>query len=287
MTASQSDSPVLGAIYVALGGVFIALNALFVHLASQYEPIYVTTFASFAVSFVILAVLAIRARLSLTRDVHAGLLLIRAAVGVSQIFFLYIAIQTIPLVDAVLLRAASPLWVALLQVAVLRRPIPRIVWLLLLVGFAGVAIVIHPQVADVAVGYGFGVAGGILFAVQGLLSRHLHEKGEPLLRILIVVMGVGTCAFIAPAVTHIEAFTLTSAGLGIAVGVSLLAGTACAVQGYKYAPAYVVAPFTYASVIASALLGWALFDHAVTLSSWFGILLVMIGGVGVVRVSRV
>ena len=229
---------------------------------------------------------ALSSSTSAIRGLFTGLLLVRGIVGVAQIFFFYAAIQSIPLVDAVLLRAASPLWVALIHGIVLRQPIASAAWFFLLIGFIGVAFVIHPKVTDLALGYAFGLGSGFLHAVQGMLSRQLHKQGEPLLRILIFVMGVGTCAFFVPAINYVAAMTALSLGLGIAVGLSLLLATACAVQAFRFAPAYVVTPFSYSSVVASALFGWWLFDHVPSLVTWCGIFLVALGAVGVARTAR-
>ncbi len=205
-------------------------------------------------------------------DAHApfSLQLARAVTSVLQIALFFLALRSIPLVDAILLRAAAPVWVPLLLRLFWKQRIPGPTMLLIGVGFVGIALILHPVRSELTIGYAYGLFAGVSFAFQNILNRRLVELQEPMLRTLtlLFVLGWLMCALPAPWTWQMPT-PETIAMLALAsVGGAL--STALVVHGFGFAPTHILAPFLYVSVIVSAGLDWILHDHVPDLSTIVG-----------------
>jgi S-adenosylmethionine uptake transporter len=113
----------------------------------------------------------------------------RSAVGVSALALWFYAIGRLPLATAVTLNYMSSVWMALFLIggAVMvgaQRVDPRLV-ALVLVGFGGVALVLHPTLGQDQAWPGLvGLASGMLSALAYLQVTTLGRVGEPELRVV-------------------------------------------------------------------------------------------------------
>lgn len=281
------DKVGVGAFLAVMSGLIIATNALLVKIATNHLSLFVVLFVSFIVSFVVFAIITLMSSTVKLLAWPSRLTVVRASVGITQFFIFYSTIQLIPMVDAMLLRSSSPLWIAVIQVFCFGQAIAKQSWMFLLIGFIGVACVLHPTLTNVSYGYPLGLAAGVLYGVQSMLSRELHSQGEPLLRIMVVIMGIGSLAFAAPALEHLAALTLDDAGLMALITLTLLTSTYFTVQSFKFGPAYVILPFSYSSIMFSALFGWWISDHIPPIPTWIGFVLIMVGAISLLRTARI
>ena len=107
-----------------------------------------------------------------------GLILLRSVVGLAQIATLFVALQSISLLDGMLLREAAPLWVPVLGLLLYAERMPAPLWLPIVLGFAGMALVLDPEGGGFAVGYFFALANGLLFALQSIQGQEFSEFHE-------------------------------------------------------------------------------------------------------------
>ncbi len=285
MAASQ-DNTVYGALLVTFAGCCFASAGLFVQLASRQAGEFVVSFGSLAVcAAVVLPIALARGRRFLVSQ-HTGLLLVRSVIGVTQVVSLFVALQTISLVDTVLLRDAAPLWIPVLLMLFWKEQMPNKLWIGIILGFIGMAMVLHPTYTTFESGYLFGIGAGILYAFQSILSRRVDEIGEPVLRTTTYIFIIGTVMMAVPAALQWQPLSAETA-IHIALsGAFLLASTTSLLFAYNYAPAYVLAPFGYSAVVFSAILDWWLFGRVPTGWTVLGAILVVAASLLIIRMSQ-
>jgi len=239
----KTDRPVLGALFIVIASGCFAGAGLCTQLAAPHAGEFVVIFAGFAVSAIVVIPIALSRGPRFLVSEHTGLLLVRSLLGTAQIAALFIAFRTISLVDGVLLRDAAPLWIPILLWLFWKDRMPGRMWIGLVLGFAGMVLVLHPSFSGLAAGYFFGLLAGVLFGFQSILSRKIDQVGEPVLRTICYINGTALLLAAAPAALQWAPMP-TETWIYLIFGGSLLLGsTACLLIGFQFAPAYVLAPF--------------------------------------------
>ena len=148
----------------------------------------------------------------------------RSVVGVTALSLWFHAIGHLPLATAVTLNSMSSVWMALFLIggAVVvgaQRVDPRLV-ALVLVGFGGVALVLHPTLGQDQAWPGLiGLASGMLSALAYLQVTTLGRVGEPELRVVFYFSCGGALAGVVMAVlSGLHPHTATGIALLVAIG---------------------------------------------------------------------
>ncbi len=151
---------------------------------------------------------------------------------------------------------------------------------LLLVGFAGVLLVVRPG-PDMGIGALFALLAGIFYGSYLTASRWLATRARPLEMLLSQLM-IGTALLTPMGITALPAY---SPALVIPVLISAFGsaiGNYCLVLAYRRAEASRLAPFIYLQLISATVFGvlvfntwpdaWALAGIALLLTSGFATL---------------
>ena len=269
----------LGAALVIVASLCFAASGVFVKFASPHASSWMALFASFLIGGLVFIPYALyRSGRALFATRNLPLLVMRGTIAVLQVGALYASLSSITLLEAMLFREMAPLWVPLLSFALLGERMPRILWPVLIGGFIGVALVLHPKLSALSIGYAYGLSVGLLFGIQMILTRKLNRTAEPHHRILFFIYAVGILGSAVPAmVTYVEPDARTIGYLGLA-GLFVLASTTTLVAAFAFAPSWLLAPLGYSAVIFSALLDWLVFDTVPGLVSALGMVLVVACG---------
>ncbi|MFO1057089.1 MAG: DMT family transporter [Dongiaceae bacterium] len=212
------------------------------------------------------------------RTGRLGMHLFRAATGTGAWFCLMLAIRMLPLPTAVLLTYSAPLWMPLIAWAATRERVAPRVWIGAALGFAGIALVLHPS-ADLPLGgAAWGLAAALLLALALLAVRWLGST-EPTPRILFYYFLLSTAIMVPPAA--IEWTTPAPLGwlylAGVAVGLAL--GQLFIVIAYRYASAVRLSPFIYSVIVFTALIDWAVWGRPPSPLELAGMALVVGAGI--------
>ncbi|MEM7216680.1 MAG: DMT family transporter, partial [Pseudomonadota bacterium] len=195
------DNRIIGALLIVIASAFFATAGLFVQFAEPETTSWVALFVGMTVGGAVILPLAL-ARCGwseVMKSRNRWLLISRGLISFAQVGTLFYALHSIPLTDALLFRETSPLWVPILSAIFLHEAMPRKLWVVLAVGFFGIALVLHPQLSEFSIGYVVAVLNGLLFAIQNLLTRHLNQQHEPQERILFYIYAVGIATSLGPA----------------------------------------------------------------------------------------
>lgn len=203
----------------------------------------------------------------------------RGFAGFASIWASFEALQLISLAEATALSFSSPLFIAVLSAPVLRERVGLSRWMVVVVGFAGVLAIAQPGRAP-ATDFGSALAllSGFLYALAILQMRELTRTEHPAaiacfyaaLSVVLSAALLPFTGFVVPSPRD-AAILLGTGGLG-GVAQTLIA------KAYSHAPASVVAPFIYGSIVWAALFGWAFFGEWPNWLAWSGIALVVGSG---------
>lgn len=203
--------------------------------------------------------------------------LLRGLAGWLCFFSYYSALDQIPLVDATLLRNSAPLFVPLLAWLWLRARVPFGRWLPLIVGFAGVALILQPQTTVVSSGHLLGLLSGFTLAASMIGTRILSktESGKLILFYYFLISLLCSLPF---AIYHWQTPPLwTWPFLGF-IGLSIYLAMWLYTRAYTFARASVVSPISYFSVVVAGFLGWLIWAHMPSNTALIGTLMVIFAG---------
>jgi drug/metabolite transporter (DMT)-like permease len=254
----------LHALYAAGG---FAITGACIKAAAATTPNEVVVFVRCAVSLLALLpwILARGARNVLTTRRPGGHLW-RAAFGVCAMYCFFYAIAHLHLAEAMLLTYSTPLWVPFIAWLWIREKPPLIVFPAVLLGLAGIALIVKPGAAEIPWLAGLvGLASGV-FAACAMVSIRRISDTEPALRIVFYFALLATLISAVPLLWAWATPTPLAWVQLLGAGVFATYGQINLTKAYAFAPAARVGPFTYTAVIFSALLAWLIWGE--TLDRW-------------------
>jgi drug/metabolite transporter (DMT)-like permease len=208
----------------------------------------------------------------------------RSLTGVVSLFLWFYSIGKLPVATAMTLNYMSSVWMALFLMggAVMlggAKVDGRLVGTVLL-GFAGVALVLRPTIEQQQLWHGLaGLLSGIIAATAYLQVTALARAGEPEFRIVFyfatggVVVGALTMLW-----TGAHPHTLEGVALLLAVGLLATGGQLLMTRAYATGKPLVNASLQYLGIAYSFVYGVLLFDDRVTAMAVTGMLLIVIAG---------
>jgi S-adenosylmethionine uptake transporter len=149
-----------------------------------------------------------------------------------------------------------------------------------LVGFAGVALVLRPTIDDEQLWYGLvGLVSGMLAALAYLQVTALGRAGEPEVRI-VFYFSVFTIAAGAATMACSGASAHTAAGLALLLAIGVLATAAQILMTRAYAIGRTLsnASLQYLGIVLATGYGVLLFGDALTWSALAGMMLIVAAG---------
>lgn len=213
----------------------------------------------------------------------------RGAAGFVSLVMYFYAISLIPLAAAVTLNYTSPLFLALLLVLWLGEPVRRGFYATLATGFIGVVFLLQPVFArDEWLGAVFGLGSGIISSIAYLNVRRLGELGEPEWRTVFyfsALSALGGLPWLLAA-SPFHAIDLRGWLLLLGVGGFGVLAQLCMTAAYKRGKTLVSASLAYSTVVFSSIFGMLLWDEALPLSGWAGVILIVASGVLATALSR-
>ena len=183
--------------------------------------------------------------------------LLRVTLSTSELACFYVAVSTLQLADVTTFYLSSPILLTIISAVALREGIDRRRWIATFVGFAGVLIALRPSGAAFSLPALTALAGSAMYSVVLATTRLLRRTPNVVLVVLQLL-----AVLVASAVTLPFAWVMPSFGqfamLGLVGAVSILGYLAVA-RALQLAPASVVAPFNYLSIIWSVAFGYFVF----------------------------
>jgi drug/metabolite transporter (DMT)-like permease len=256
---------------------FMTASSLVWSFKGRFPTIQII-FIQNCISFLCILPIATRHGLTKLKTDHLNIHLIRDITGVLSYYLYFVAIRYLNLVDATMLNYTAPLFVPIFSWIWMKEPIQKHIWWSILIGFLGVAIILNPSRQIFEIGFLFGLFAGINSGVAFVALRALNIKHEPMSRTLFYYFLFGM--FITAPFAYVfwtppsgsEWFRVIGIGGATAVGQMLLT------IAYRYGTASHLSPLGYSTAIYSGLISWFFFDRPLSLRSYIGTALIVIGG---------
>jgi len=205
----------------------------------------------------------------------------RSVAGAISMFCWFISLTMIPLAQMMSISFTIPLFLTVLAMVFLHERIHSYRWTALAIGFAGVVIIVAPELIEgsgSALGVSIALAAAILAAFALMFLRRMsgHEHALTITFYFFLtstVLAVATLVFGPWPVPTREQWLL----LGMTGGFGVLGQLAMS-YSYRYAEASLVAPLDYVNMLVAVLIGFYVFGEIPHVSTWIGAPLVMAAG---------
>jgi drug/metabolite transporter (DMT)-like permease len=220
----------------------------------------------------------------------------RAVLSIAGMFFNFGAVARLPLVESNAIGFSSPLFCVALAALILKERVRVYRWSAVIIGFAGVLVVLSPHLSVVEmsatmagatslVGVMYAIGGSLTNAGTVIQTRRLAQSESTS---SIVFYFSLSCALAGLATWPFGWVTPTPTEIAALISVGVLGGTGhiFLTESYRYAAASVVAPFDYTSMIWALLLGYAMFGEAPTSAIVFGSAIIAAAGLFVIWRER-
>jgi drug/metabolite transporter (DMT)-like permease len=257
---------------------FAYLNAAAKQLSRDYPTAEIVFFRAAGHLLFALALFGPRfgRRLLRTRDLPSQLA--RSLMLLLSTIFYFAALAYLGLADAAALSFVSPFIVALLAAPLLGERVGATRWTVILVGFAGVLLVLRPGAGVARLAALLVVASATCSALYQILTRRVAASDPPETSVgYSALVGSGVMAAALPFVWT-PPRGAADALLLLSLGPVGALGHYCVARAYLWGPAATVSPFNYLQLVGAAGLGFLVFGDVPPLSLWAGSALIVGSG---------
>lgn len=272
---------------MALGMMFIPLGDTFAKLASEATDYSGTTlaWARLLVGAAIVAPIAVATgRLVGLQASYFRAQVVRGVFFTGTIVCIITAVGMIPLADAFGAFFIGPVVATLLARVILAEPIGRIEGLAVILGLAGVLLIVRPSVSMEA-GQLWALAAGVFYGSYLTATRWARSSGHPLAQ-LAGQLCVGTLLLTPVAILEFARLEFQAPALLLGSGLSSAVGNLLAITAFGLARAALLAPLVYCQLIAATLLSYVVFGDQPDVVSALGLVLVFTSGFAPVLRAR-
>ena len=255
MTAAQRSA--VGWLLTAVT-TFASLDTV-AKLLSQNMPITVAVWFRYTIPSVLLGLwLLFKHGKKAFKTPHLGLQLARGAMLVLSTLFFWTALKYLPLVEAAAVSFISPTLLVVLSALVLREKPEPIHWVALVIGFAGVLIVLRPGFSHPGVGALAALGSAVGYSIYQIITRKLAAGHSGLVMLFYAnAIGAVLLSAVVPATFQMP---VGWQWLGVfALGLFGGFGHWCMIRAYAQADAPTLAPFMYSQLAVTTLAGWLVF----------------------------
>jgi S-adenosylmethionine uptake transporter len=213
----------------------------------------------------------------------------RSIVGTISLTAWFFAIAALPLATAMTLNYMSSVWIATFLLggallmqgrnAPIREQAP--LFLTVLMGFGGVAMMLRPTLAEhQVVGALVGLLSGIFAAFAYLQVAALSRAGEPESRtVFYFSIGAVLAGGVGMLFSGVSAWHWPSALWLLPIGLLALFGQLCMTRAYSRGATMVVANLQYSGIVIAGIYGIVFFDDQLSLMGWLGMALIIVSGI--------
>lgn len=265
---------------------FVTLDAIMKHLLERYPLVQVTWARFFFATIIAIAVCGPNLG-KLAKSHVPGKQALRSVLLMSTTAMFNAGIRSTSLATATTIMFLSPILITLLSIPLLGEKVGIRRWSGILVGFLGAIIVVQPWESGfggTGVGVLFLLAAALLNANYQIMTRVVRHD-DPLTTLLFTATaGALVTSLIVPWFwawpTAFDWLLLVGSGLAGALG------HLCLIRALRLAPASVVAPFSYSSLVWATLFGFIIWGDWPNLWTWIGAALIIASGLYIFHRER-
>jgi drug/metabolite transporter (DMT)-like permease len=263
----------------------VGMDAIAKHLA-QLFPVPEVIWARFTFHLLFMAPLLLRRLPLIARTRSPRLQILRGASILLASGCMVTGLRYIPLAETNVLFAASPLIVTALSLPLLKERVGLRQWIGVIVGFAGVMLIVRPGIAAIHPAAAIVLVGAGFYAVSQIAARGLAHFDDPRTTVfytaLICALAMSAIVpFVWVAPRPIDWAVMAAAGF------LSLTGHWAATKAFQMAPAAIVSPFNYSGMVWATLFGFLGFGDLPDEWTVIGALLIVVSSLYILRRRRI
>lgn len=247
---------------IATSAVFALQDGLSRHLGEATNVFMVVT-VRFWFMAVFVSVVAARSAGGLrgaVRSAHPLIQILRGLLLIAEICVMVVAFVKLGLIETHAIFVCYPLLVSMLSGPILGEKVGWRRWAAVLVGFAGVLVILQPGSGVFSLWALLPAAAALMFAVYGLLTRYVAQKDGPSVSFFWTGI-VGAIAITPFGLLHWQPMSATDWGFMAMLCCSAVLGHWLLIKAYDVAEASAIQPFAYFQLPFVAVLGFVVFSE--------------------------
>lgn len=277
------DRSNLKGVAVALAGfaVFSTHDTVIKFLGGDYAPFQILFF-SVLLTFPFATLMLMQDKSAGTlRPVNPGWVALRTIAGVVTGGAAFYAFSVLPLAQVYAFIFAAPLLITVLSIPVLGERVGIHRWAAVVLGLAGVLIVLRPGAEALTSGHIAGLTAAAGSAVVSVVTRKIgQEERAAVLMLYPMMTNVLLMGAILPFVY--KPMPIEHIGLLAIVALFGFTGGLCIIGAYRSADAAIIAPMQYSQIIWGALFGFLFFKEVPDRYTAMGAGVIILAGLYVV-----
>ncbi|GAB4120969.1 MAG: DMT family transporter [Sideroxydans sp.] len=276
----------MGSLWMLVAGLlFACMSALVKYSAPDFssnELVFYRSFFGLLIVYLMLRQQHVRLHTAHWRE-H----LWRGLSGTLAMMLFFYCIAVLPLATAITLNYTSSLFLSALTVLVLKEKFHAPLSTSLVIGFAGIVLLLHPTLEqDQFVPGLLGLISGMLAGIALLNVRQLGMLGESGMRVVFYFNLIATIASGAWMLQYpLHSVGFDSLPVLAAIGACATFAQLAMTRAYRTGQTLVVGSLAYSTIVFSALFGVLLWHELLSPSAWFGIALIIASGMLSLRLS--
>jgi drug/metabolite transporter (DMT)-like permease len=280
---SLSHAPTKGILLILVATfLFATMDTAGKYLMTKFNVPLVATIRYGLNLFILSALLAPRYGTTLLKTHRSQLVWLRGASLALATFFSGLALQRLPVGEAVSIFYLQSFGVMLIAGFFLKEKINIVGWCAAILGFLGVILIARPSGNLDALGVFFALLCSAVSVVYILLSRVL-VKTESTMAMLFYVALCGTILFGVMLAFDWQSFIYShwDYALLFYIGATSLLAHFLLTSAYRFAPASLLAPFNYCHIAFAAIAGWIVYNHVPDGLALLGMAMIAISGAAI------
>lgn len=234
-------------------------------LAARYPAMQVAALRGLSSLPLVLMYVAWRGAFPTMLKVRWGMHVFRGALGIAMLSLFAFALKQLSLAEAYTIFFIAPALITALSVVFLKETVNAARWIAIVVGLAGVVVVLRPTGAGMLTLGGLAVLGAAAcYAVSAITARILGrtDSGEQMVMWLMLMMSVGASVLAAP---NWVALRVADWPLLCGLAITGFFGQLAITEAFNKGEASSVAPLEYTALAWGVALDWLLWrtlpDH--------------------------
>ena len=285
-------------ILIILGMSVIACQDTVIKLISSETNIFLILFVRALLGVIFLSIfLKFRKEPIIFKTHYPVLTILRGLMFFIAFSLYFFSLSKLPLALAVTLFFVCPFFISILSVIFLKETIGLRRWLALIIGFAGVYLVMDPDIDNFNIYTTFPIICAFLYSLTMIIQKKTSAKDNLFSQIfhiyicgiissLVVLVITGNGIYNNPLNDNFQ-FLLMSWSINsinilfslFLIGVVGSIGFLCIFQAYRIGSPPSVAPFEYILIIWSLIISWIIWKETLSLKGFIGLGLIVFAGI--------
>jgi len=245
-------------------------------------PVLMVSWVRYAVHTALMTAIVLPSRgKAIFRTQSLSRQLVRGALMIASTVLFFSVLGRLPLAEATAINFMAPLFLMAMAPWLLHEAHRLHRWLGVLVGFAGMLVVVRPGAQLDPIGVALGLLTALTFALFQIATRRVAHDDPLTTNYYGGLFGTVALTLALPWFWTVPELSPWEWALLGSTGLTGFLGHWLQAAAYRKSPATLLAPFSYLQIISATVLGWLVFGQVPGQTTALGMALICLAGLGV------